>query len=71
MDQDNYMILSELCPDGLEHRLHLFMEYAGDWAETEVPDPYYGGKLGFEHVFNMVDAASDGLLSDIKSKHLS
>ncbi|OYZ05065.1 MAG: phosphotyrosine protein phosphatase, partial [Thiotrichales bacterium 16-46-22] len=32
--------------------------------------PYYGGVDGFELVFDMVQAASEGLLSHIKSNHL-
>ena len=30
--------------------------------ELDVPDPYYGGADGFEHVFDLVHAACEGLL---------
>jgi protein-tyrosine phosphatase len=36
-----------------------------------VPDPYYGGSQGFEHVMNLVEEASEGLLEEIKEKHLA
>jgi protein-tyrosine phosphatase len=37
--------------------------------ETEVPDPYYGGASGFERVLDLVEAASEGLLQDIRQRH--
>ncbi len=35
---------------------------------SEVPDPYYGEKDGFEEVLDMVEEACDQLILDIKSK---
>jgi protein-tyrosine phosphatase len=34
--------------------------------EPDVPDPYYGGDEGFEHVYQMLVIASEGLLSEIE-----
>lgn len=31
----------------------------------EVPDPYYGGADGFEHVFKLVEAACEALLNEL------
>ncbi|MFD2111473.1 low molecular weight protein-tyrosine-phosphatase [Thiorhodococcus fuscus] len=70
MDQDNYESLSELCPDGLEWKLKLFLDFAPDLPEREVPDPYYGGQRGFERVFDMLESAAEGLLADVTSRHL-
>jgi protein-tyrosine phosphatase len=69
MDRDNYRDLAAMCPNGLGKKLHLFLDFAQDLDDEEVPDPYYGGKGGFERVFNMVQAASAGLLEDIRSQH--
>jgi protein-tyrosine phosphatase len=69
MDQDNYQILSTICPPGYETRLRMFMEFAPHLNIPEVPDPYYGGASGFERVFDMVEEAARGLLEDIRSKH--
>lgn len=71
MDQDNYHSLSSICPRGLERKLTLLMDFAPELRIREVPDPYYGGPSGFERVFDMVEAASLGLLNDIKRRHLS
>lgn len=69
MDADNYAGLVEICPPGLEHKLKLFMEFAPDLQIREVPDPYYGGVNGFERVFDMVEAAAEGLLVEIRTRH--
>jgi protein-tyrosine phosphatase len=60
MDTDNYDILMDACPSELQHKVKLFLEYAPEHPERDVPDPYYGGQRGFEHVFDLVEAASQG-----------
>ena len=70
MDEQNYQGLAEMCPRGAESRLGLFMDFAPHLKIREVPDPYYGGKSGFERVFDMVEVAAEGLLSDIRRKLL-
>jgi protein-tyrosine phosphatase len=32
-----------------------------------VPDPYYGGAQGFDHVLDLVEDASEGLLLHVQS----
>lgn len=44
-----------------------FLEYAYGATEIDVPDPYYGGPQGFDHVLNLIEAASEGLIADIRS----
>lgn len=70
MDEENYLSLQGICPAGREDRLYMFMDFAPDLPEREVPDPYYGGAQGFERVFDMVEAASLGLLQDIRQRYL-
>jgi len=70
MDQDNYFALLEICPSGMQHKLQLFMDYAPEMRTREVPDPYYGGPTGFERVFDLVEAAAQGLLDELRSRHL-
>lgn len=67
MDRDNFAILQDLCPPGHEGKLRLFLEFATDRSEREVPDPYYGGQAGFERVLDLVDAGSKGLLEEIRT----
>ena len=68
MDQDNYMALSEICPDQHVDKIHMFMDFADRMRTREVPDPYYGGPAGFERVFDLVEAASQGLLAEIRRR---
>ena len=68
MDRENREILASLCPAGYEERLSLFLDYAPDLGIEEVPDPYWGGEQGFEQVFDMLEAASLGLLEEIRSR---
>ncbi len=68
MDQANYQDLMSICPAESQHKIRLFLDFAADWQENEVPDPYYGGPRGFERVFDMIEAASRGLLADIQQQ---
>jgi protein-tyrosine phosphatase len=68
MDQDNYRNLERICPQGAERKLMLFMDFAPHLRTRDVPDPYYGGESGFERVFDMVEAASAGLLAEIRRR---
>lgn len=70
MDRDNLRLLTQSCPAGHRERVKLYLEFAAGRAETEVPDPYYGGQQGFEHVFELVEHAGRGLLADIQQRYL-
>ena len=68
MDNSNYSDLVQVAGKDADN-LSMFLEFADNFSESEVPDPYYGGTQGFEHVLNMVEDASKGLLSHIRKKH--
>lgn len=65
MDRANLDNLRRLCPPERQHRLKLFMQYARQFDDAEVPDPYYGLGHGFDLVLDMVEDASQGLLASI------
>lgn len=67
MDNKNITNLLEMCPDGYEDKIRLFLSFAGR-QEKEVPDPYYGGKKGFEYVLDLIEEASKGLISQLQAK---
>jgi len=67
MDDDNYEIVMEFCPEEYKHKVKHFLEYAPHLETREVPDPYYGGSYGFERVLDMVEDASVGFLNTVKN----
>ena len=69
MDRNNYQHMLEIAPEGHAEKLKLFMEYAPHLNIAEVPDPYYGGRNGFEVVLDMIEEASQGLLAELKREH--
>ena len=66
MDRQNHRVVSSLCQGGPIVRP--FPDYASG-PETEVPDPYGGGPGNFEHVLNLIEDASEGLLEDVRARH--
>jgi protein-tyrosine phosphatase len=68
MDRENFDNLQAICPQEHLDRVRLFMEFAGDRPEQEVPDPYFGGGGGFERVLDMIEDASEGLLQHIREQ---
>jgi protein-tyrosine phosphatase len=70
MDRDNLDHLLALCRDPrLQSRIQLFLDYAPEMPEREVPDPYYGELGGFERVMDLVEAAAQGLLVRIRERY--
>jgi protein-tyrosine phosphatase len=66
MDSENYSNLMALCPAGAEHKVKKFLSYSRLKPQQDVPDPYYGGEQGFEHVLDLVEDACEQLLQHIK-----
>lgn len=66
MDDDNVETLMEACPGQFKHKIKYFLDYAENLDTREVPDPYYGGKYGFERVLDMIENASTGFLNSLK-----
>ena len=69
MDEGNYRAVSALC-DG-DAVVRPFLDFAAGSPEREVPDPYFGGPDGFERVLDLVEEASEGLIEDIRGRHLN
>lgn len=68
MDHDNREMLRAAAMEDHHERIRLFLEFGSDPSRQEVPDPYYGGAVGFERVLDLVEDASRGLLLDIRSR---
>ncbi len=49
------------------HKLSLMTEYCERMDVNGVPDPYYSGPEGFEHVLDILEDACAGLLKDLEN----
>lgn len=65
MDCQNLTDLKSMCPKAYQHKLHLFLDFAPHTDIREVPDPYYGGEGGFDHVLDLTEMACEGLLKSL------
>lgn len=48
-------------------KIRLFCEFCAEHDASEVPDPYYGGEAGFEHVLDLLEDGCRGVLQHIRS----
>jgi protein-tyrosine phosphatase len=70
MDEENYRTVAALCRRS-DVEIRPFLDFTANLQEKDIPDPYYGGSDGFDHVLDLVEEASEGLLQDIRKQHLS
>lgn len=69
MDRQNQADLVELGTPVLHRaKIRLLCEFCTRHEEREVPDPYYGGEEGFEHVLDLLEDACAGLLDHVRNR---
>ncbi len=68
MDWDNRALLEERCPPKHAHKIRGLTEFLQISQASAIPDPYYGGDQGFEHVLDLVEEACDGLIKSLIMK---
>ena len=69
MDASNRDDLIALAPDvDSAQKVHLYREFEGGAAGTDVPDPYYGGTDGFRRVVDIVRAGADGVVAHVRER---
>jgi len=68
MDWDNLALAEQGCPDEHRKKLRRLTEFCRRHDASVVPDPYYGGHDGFEHVLDLVEDACEGLLIHIRQR---
>jgi protein-tyrosine phosphatase len=62
MDWDNRALLEEMCPAPHLYKIRGLAEFLQTTQASVIPDPYYGGDQGFEHVLDLIEEASEGLM---------
>lgn len=68
MDKSNLDNLRRLASPEQQDKIKLFMDFARNFDDEEVPDPYYGLGHGFDLVLDMVEDASQGLVEAIRQE---
>lgn len=60
MDNSNYRDVLKLAKNDVERKkVKRILDEIFPGENVDVPDPYYGGAMGFENVFKMLDQACD------------
>ncbi len=69
MDSSNYTDVMALArtPDD-EKKVDMILNSAYPGKNLNVPDPYYGGKDGFDHVFKMLELSCEKIVEEINGK---
>ncbi|HEY5667504.1 MAG TPA: low molecular weight protein-tyrosine-phosphatase [Gammaproteobacteria bacterium] len=67
MDPLNVAVMEDVCPPEHRERIRLLMEFAPALEREDVPDPYYGGSVGFEYVLDLAEEATAGLITHVRS----
>jgi protein-tyrosine phosphatase len=67
-DWDNRALLEERCPALHLHKIRSLAEFLQTTQASVIPDPYYDGEQGFEHVLDLIEEASEGLMKFIAQK---
>lgn len=67
MDSANYEELAQLAPEDARHKIRRFLDFASQAGTKDVPDPFYGGREGFDHALDLIEDAARGLLTELVS----
>ncbi|WTX00652.1 low molecular weight phosphotyrosine protein phosphatase [Streptomycetaceae bacterium NBC_01309] len=69
LDNDHLRELRRRAPDDASRaKVRLLREFDPDAdGDLDVPDPYYDGPEAFEHVLTLIEAASPGLITHIRT----
>lgn len=68
MDKSNYDNVVKLAPNTeARNKVKLILNESTPGKNAEVPDPYFGGEDGFEHVYHLLDEVCNVIAKDLKS----
>ena len=67
MDESNLADVRSLDPTGRHHhKIRPLVEFCTANEAPRVPDPYYGGQRGFDHVIALLKDGCQGILDDLR-----
>ena len=69
MDDNNIQNLKRKAPDlESQQKIHRMTDFCQTYMDDHVPDPYYGGASGFEHVMDLLEDACEGLIEHLQKE---
>lgn len=66
MDRENLRNVKAEASGNHEEKIGMLRDFDPQPGDGEVPDPYYGGREGFENVFTIVKRSCERLLSELE-----
>ena len=70
MDDDNFRAVSGLAREAgarATAQIRPMLSYGERYSESDVPDPYYGGEAGFDHVLDLLEDSCAALLDELSA----
>lgn len=69
MDRENFDDVLALAPDDAARaKVRPMVAWLRRHSAECIPDPYYGGSAGFEHVLDLLEDACAGLLEELAAR---
>ncbi|MBR9997917.1 MAG: low molecular weight phosphotyrosine protein phosphatase [Cyclobacteriaceae bacterium] len=71
MDNENLENILSLQHPGQDHKAKIMMmrDFDDQRSGTDIPDPYYGGQNGFQHVFDLLEESLSNFLDFLIRDH--
>jgi protein-tyrosine phosphatase len=64
MDESNIDELVQIAPQSERHKIRRFLDFAPHVGVKDVPDPFFGGREGFDRALDLIEEAARGLLAE-------
>ena len=71
IDWDNLAFMQDACPPKYRAKVRRLTKFCSRYDSPVVPDPYYSGSHGFDHVLDLVEDACEGLNKHIRQEFAS
>ena len=68
MDWENLALVEDVCTPTYLGKVRRLTEFCIQNDSPVVPDPYYGGSHGFDHVLDLIEDACEGLIKHVRQK---
>lgn len=67
-DKTNLLFAYSICAPNMRYKFSLILDVLPMFSGQDVPDPYYGGGEGFEHVLDLAEDVANALVVKLKNQ---